>query len=195
MRGDLLWASIPEMAASTATRFGDAEAVVDGDRRVTLRRARRRLPSGDRLRWLPSGIEPGERDRDLGAESLRVVGGRARHARRRCSTGAGEHALQGQRGAVHPRAQRRTSGLHRGRVPRHGLRRDAGAISDLASRTSTSSSASTTYRTSTTRSTRSCGSGSPATTPPSMRASARCKRTTSATCCSRRERPARPRAC
>ena len=36
MRGDLLWASIPEMAASTAVRFGDAEAVVDGSRRVTF---------------------------------------------------------------------------------------------------------------------------------------------------------------
>ena len=35
MRGDLLWASIAEMAVSTAARFGDAEAVVDGDRRVT----------------------------------------------------------------------------------------------------------------------------------------------------------------
>ena len=36
MRGDLLWASIPAMAADAGARFGDAEAVVDGDRRITF---------------------------------------------------------------------------------------------------------------------------------------------------------------
>ena len=36
MRGDLRWASIPEMATDAATRFGDADAVVDGEQRVSF---------------------------------------------------------------------------------------------------------------------------------------------------------------
>jgi HIP---CoA ligase len=36
MRGDLLWATIPEMAADAASRFGSAEAVLDGGRRVAF---------------------------------------------------------------------------------------------------------------------------------------------------------------
>jgi HIP---CoA ligase len=60
MRGDLLWASIPEMAASTAVRFGDAEAVVDGSRRVTFAELVadfRRVTAA----LMASGIEPGDR--------------------------------------------------------------------------------------------------------------------------------------
>src|SRR6266545_3554293 len=60
MRGDLLWGSIPEMAESTATRFGDTEAVVDGDRRVTFTELVadfRRVTAA----LVVSGITPGER--------------------------------------------------------------------------------------------------------------------------------------
>jgi HIP---CoA ligase len=60
VRGDLLWASIPAMAADAAVRFGDAEAVVDGDRRITyteLLADARRVTAG----LVASGIEPGER--------------------------------------------------------------------------------------------------------------------------------------
>jgi acyl-CoA synthetase (AMP-forming)/AMP-acid ligase II len=60
VRGDLLWASIPAMAADAAVRFGDAEAVVDGDRRITYTELlvdARRVTAG----LVASGIEPGER--------------------------------------------------------------------------------------------------------------------------------------
>jgi acyl-CoA synthetase (AMP-forming)/AMP-acid ligase II len=60
MRGDLLWASIPEMAASTAERFGGAEAVVDGSRRVTfveLVAEFRRTTAA----LMAAGVEPGDR--------------------------------------------------------------------------------------------------------------------------------------
>ena len=60
MRGDLLWASIPEMAADAATRFGAAEAVVDGARRVSFAELVadfRRVTAA----LLASGIERGER--------------------------------------------------------------------------------------------------------------------------------------
>src|SRR5207247_296567 len=42
-RGDLLWSSIPAMAADAAKRFGDAEAVVDGTRGVSFAATRSEL--------------------------------------------------------------------------------------------------------------------------------------------------------
>jgi len=60
MRGDLLWPSIPEMAIDAATRFGDAEAVVDGDRRASftdLATDFRRVTAA----LSASGVERGER--------------------------------------------------------------------------------------------------------------------------------------
>ena len=59
-RGDLLWGSIPAMAADAAARFGDADAVVDGDRRVSFTEL-----VGDARRvtgaLMASGVEPGDR--------------------------------------------------------------------------------------------------------------------------------------
>jgi len=60
MRGDLLWASIPEMAADAAKRFGVAEAVVEGGRRVSFAELVadfRRVTAA----LLACGIERGER--------------------------------------------------------------------------------------------------------------------------------------
>ncbi len=60
MRGDLLWRSIPEMAADAAARFGDAEGVVDGDRRVSFTELvadARRVTAA----LVASGIDAGER--------------------------------------------------------------------------------------------------------------------------------------
>ena len=59
-RGDLLWGSIPAMAADAAARFGDAHAVVDGDRRVTFTELigeARRVTGA----LVASGVEPGDR--------------------------------------------------------------------------------------------------------------------------------------
>ena len=47
-RGDLLWPSIPAMALDAAARFGDAVAVIDRGRRISVHGARRRRASGDR---------------------------------------------------------------------------------------------------------------------------------------------------
>ena len=45
IRGDLEWGTIPSLARAPAARFGDAEAVVDGDVRLLVRRAGRRRRS------------------------------------------------------------------------------------------------------------------------------------------------------
>src|SRR5580693_7358872 len=54
------WETIPEMVLSTADRFGDAEAVVDGDLRLTF------ADLADRVRtaagaYLEAGVEKGDR--------------------------------------------------------------------------------------------------------------------------------------
>jgi len=59
-RGDLLWASIPAMAADAGRRFGDAEAIVDGPRRVSFAQLVadfRRVTAA----LMACGIERGER--------------------------------------------------------------------------------------------------------------------------------------
>ena len=61
VRSEVAWPTIPAMVRDAARRFGDADAVVDGDRRVTFaelatlgrRRAARALCA--------SGVEPGDR--------------------------------------------------------------------------------------------------------------------------------------
>jgi HIP---CoA ligase len=60
MRGDLLWPSLPAMAADAAARFGDAEAVVDGKRRASFSQLiadARRTTAG----LVASRFVPGER--------------------------------------------------------------------------------------------------------------------------------------
>jgi HIP---CoA ligase len=60
MRGDLRWATIPEMAIDAASRFGSVEAVVDGGRRVSFAELVsdfRRVTAALAV----AGIEPGER--------------------------------------------------------------------------------------------------------------------------------------
>jgi acyl-CoA synthetase (AMP-forming)/AMP-acid ligase II len=59
-RGDLLWATLPEMAADAAKRFGAAEAMVDGKRRATfveLVADFRRVTAA----LIASGVERGDR--------------------------------------------------------------------------------------------------------------------------------------
>ena len=60
MRGDVRWASLPAMAADAAARFGDADAVLDGERRVSFSQLiadARRVTAA----LVASGIESGER--------------------------------------------------------------------------------------------------------------------------------------
>jgi len=122
MRADLRWSSIPEMVSERAAQLGASEAVVDGERRrsyADLLADFRRVTAGLMVR----GVRRGHRD--LGSQPLRVAGLRSRNRRRRCCRGAREHALQARRGPVHPRTQRRTRGLHPGKVPGCGLRGNA----------------------------------------------------------------------
>jgi acyl-CoA synthetase (AMP-forming)/AMP-acid ligase II len=60
MRGDLMWPSLARMAADSATRFGDVEAVLDGDRRATFTELVadfRRVTAA----LIASGVEAGDR--------------------------------------------------------------------------------------------------------------------------------------
>jgi acyl-CoA synthetase (AMP-forming)/AMP-acid ligase II len=60
LRGDLEWGSIPGLARSAAARFGDAEAVVDGDVRLSFRQlADAALEAGQA--FAAAGVEPGDR--------------------------------------------------------------------------------------------------------------------------------------
>ena len=180
------------MATDAGARFGDAEAVVDGGRRVTFAELVadfRRVTAA----LMASGIEPGERvaiwapnryEWLVAALGTLGAGAAVVPVNTRFKGNEVHHILD--------RSGARVV-VHRGRVPRHGLRRDARRPSTSPPEPRVSSSVSTTYRASTTRSTRSCGWASRSTTPRSTRASAPCKPTTCATCCSRRERPGAPK--
>ena len=60
MRSEVTWPTIPAMVRDVARRVGDAEAVVDGDRRVDFAELRGRVDDAARA-LLASGIERGDR--------------------------------------------------------------------------------------------------------------------------------------
>ncbi len=60
IRGDLEWGTIPALARSAAARFGDAEAVVDGDVRLTFAELAARADEAGRA-FMAAGIEAGDR--------------------------------------------------------------------------------------------------------------------------------------
>jgi acyl-CoA synthetase (AMP-forming)/AMP-acid ligase II len=60
IRGDLEWGTIPALARAAAERFGDAEAVVDGDVRLTFNELAAAADRAGRA-FLAAGIEPGDR--------------------------------------------------------------------------------------------------------------------------------------
>ena len=60
MRSEVTWPSIPAMVRDGATRFGDAEAVVDGDRRVSYAALAGMVAEAARS-LMASGVEPGDR--------------------------------------------------------------------------------------------------------------------------------------
>lgn len=60
MRSEVPWPTIPAMVRDGAARFGDAEAVVDGARRVTYA-GLSALVTGAARALVASGVEPGER--------------------------------------------------------------------------------------------------------------------------------------
>ena len=121
MRSEVTWPTIPAMVRDAARRFGDAEAVVDGDRRVDLRRALGDRSTDAARALLAVGHRARRPGRGLGAELARVDRRRARRHDRGRRARPGEHAVQGRRGRVRPRAQRRARAVHRARVPRHRL--------------------------------------------------------------------------
>ena len=61
IRGDLEWGTTPGLVRSAAERFGDADALVDGDVRLTFRRARRRAVVDAGRAFIAAGLEPGDR--------------------------------------------------------------------------------------------------------------------------------------
>ena len=60
VRSEVTWPTIPAMVRDAAERFGDTEAVVDGDRRVGFAELSK-LVSGGAQALVASGIEPGDR--------------------------------------------------------------------------------------------------------------------------------------
>ena len=60
VRGDLEWGSIPALARSAADRFGDRDAVVDGDVRLSFADLAAAAALAGRA-FMASGIEPGDR--------------------------------------------------------------------------------------------------------------------------------------
>jgi acyl-CoA synthetase (AMP-forming)/AMP-acid ligase II len=60
IRGDLEWGTIPALARAAADRFGEAEAVVDGDVRLTFTELATAADRAGRA-FLAAGIEPGDR--------------------------------------------------------------------------------------------------------------------------------------
>jgi len=60
VRSEVAWPTIPAMVRDAAARFGDADAVVDGDRRVGFAELRD-LVSGAARALVAGGLEPGER--------------------------------------------------------------------------------------------------------------------------------------
>ena len=107
-------------SATAARRYGDAEAVVDGTRRVDFADARRdgRRRGAGAARVGHRARRPG---RGVGAELARVDRRRARRDDRGRRARAGQHALPRRRGGVRPRPQRRAGAVHGARVPRHRL--------------------------------------------------------------------------
>ena len=59
MRSEVTWPTIPAMVRDSAHRFGDSEAVVEGDRRVGFAELSA-LVSGAARALAASGIAPGE---------------------------------------------------------------------------------------------------------------------------------------
>jgi acyl-CoA synthetase (AMP-forming)/AMP-acid ligase II len=60
MRGDLEWGTIPNLARSAAERFGDDEALVDGDTRLTFAELWAEARAAAKA-YIAAGIEPGDR--------------------------------------------------------------------------------------------------------------------------------------
>jgi acyl-CoA synthetase (AMP-forming)/AMP-acid ligase II len=60
IRGDLEWGSIPALARAAAASHGDAEAVVDGDVRLSFRALADAADEAGRA-FVAAGIEPGDR--------------------------------------------------------------------------------------------------------------------------------------
>jgi acyl-CoA synthetase (AMP-forming)/AMP-acid ligase II len=60
IRGDLEWGTTPNLVRSAAERFGDAEALVDGDVRLTFRQLGDAVVDAGRA-FVVAGLQPGDR--------------------------------------------------------------------------------------------------------------------------------------
>jgi acyl-CoA synthetase (AMP-forming)/AMP-acid ligase II len=60
VRSEVTWPTIPALVRDAALRFADAEAVVDGDRRISFRTLAERVSDAARA-LIAAGVEPGER--------------------------------------------------------------------------------------------------------------------------------------
>ena len=113
--------SIPALAQwADATAMPKPSSTATHASRSTISRGAR---SSRRAPPWPSGSSPVTGPR-FGRPRVGVDRRRARYARHRRVAGTGEHALQGRRSGLRPRAGRCRRALHRGRLPRRRPRRD-----------------------------------------------------------------------
>ena len=124
IRGDLEWGTIAALARSAAERFGDAEAVVDGDVRLTFTELAAAAVDAGRA-FIAAGVEPGDR---VAIWSPQRVGVDRRGARPAVAGGVVvpiNTRYKGAEAALPPRPQPGSRARHRQRVPRQRLRRHA----------------------------------------------------------------------
>ena len=161
-RADLEFGTIPALVRASAERFPDLDGLVDGDLRLTFPELAARIEETSRA-FMAAGLEPGDRvgiwAPNIAEWVFAALG----------AIGAGgvlvplEHPVQGRRGGVRARPQWGALPVHRQRLPRHRLRRDAPRRRRCPRRSSTSSCCRATHPT------------APPRSPSSSRAPTRCR--------------------
>src|SRR5262249_10192058 len=124
VRSEVSGPTIPAMVRDAAERFGDAEAVVDGDRRVGFAELSD-LVNGAARALVASGLEAGDCAPVWAPNPLAWVIAPLGGTTAGGGVGARHTALPGAGGRVRPRPQPRPHAVHGARLPRHRLSRTA----------------------------------------------------------------------
>ena len=120
--------TIPKIVERAAQRFGDREAVVDGDVRLSFTEFADEIGIAARA-FVATGVEPGDRvsiwapnmyEWAVAALGAHCVGGVVIPL---------EHAVQGERGRLRDRRRAGAAPVHGDRLPRHRLRRAPARVS------------------------------------------------------------------
>ncbi len=110
-RADLAFTSVPGLVAAAAARFGDAEALVDGDAPALVLRSSRPGPSGSPRRPWRRASNPGDRVAIWAPNMAEWVVAALGLLGTGCRPRAPEHPLQGPRGGLRPATGRGAKAL------------------------------------------------------------------------------------